>query len=66
MARGGELNDDTAVLGSVCVLQQHVESRDAQMERLVDEAMAPLSDHGEVWSDTALPLREESGSVRLP
>ncbi|MGF6446474.1 TetR/AcrR family transcriptional regulator [Paraburkholderia youngii] len=45
---------------SLGALQHHFESRDALMERLVDEAMAPLSDHGGVWPDPALPLRERA------
>jgi AcrR family transcriptional regulator len=45
---------------SLGALQHHFESRDALMERLVDEAMEPLSDHGGVWPDPALPLRERA------
>jgi AcrR family transcriptional regulator len=45
---------------SLGALQHHFESRDALMERLVDEAMAPLSDHGGVWPDQTLPLRERA------
>ncbi|MPW23060.1 conserved hypothetical protein [Paraburkholderia piptadeniae] len=50
---------------SLGALQHHFESRDALMERLVDEAMAPLSDHGGVWPDPALPLRERAESFVL-
>ena len=49
IARGAEV--------SLGALQHHFESRDALMERLVDEVMEPLSDQGSVWPDTALPLR---------
>jgi AcrR family transcriptional regulator len=45
---------------SLGALQHHFDSRDALMERLVDEAMAPLSDHSAVWPDAALPLRERA------
>src|SRR5262245_12868478 len=44
-------------LGAV---QHHFGSRQELMERLVDEVMAPLVDHGEVWPDKALPLRERA------
>ncbi|SIT40204.1 conserved hypothetical protein [Paraburkholderia piptadeniae] len=50
---------------SLGALQHHFESRDALMERLVDEAMAPLSDHGGVWPDPALPLRERAEAFVL-
>ncbi|WP_233855308.1 TetR/AcrR family transcriptional regulator [Paraburkholderia sp. HD33-4] len=50
---------------SLGALQHHFESRDALMERLVDEAMAPLSDHGGVWPDLALPLRERAEAFVL-
>jgi AcrR family transcriptional regulator len=46
---------------SLGALQHHFESRDALIERLVDEAMAPLGDQGGVWPDPALPLRERAG-----
>lgn len=42
---------------SMGALQHYFESRDALMERLVDEVMEPLSDQGSVWPDKALPLR---------
>ena len=45
---------------SLGALQHHFESRDALMGRLVDEAMAPLSDRARVWPDAALPLRERA------
>lgn len=45
---------------SLGALQHHFESRDALMERLVDEAMAPLSDQAGVWPDPTLPLRERA------
>lgn len=45
---------------SLGALQHHFESRDALMERLVDEVMAPLGDQGSVWPDKALPLRERA------
>ena len=45
---------------SLGALQHHFDSRDALMERLVDEAMAPLSDRGDVWPDATLPLRERA------
>lgn len=49
IARGAEV--------SLGALQHHFESRDALMERLVDEVMAPLGDQGSVWPDHTLPLR---------
>jgi len=52
IARGAEV--------SMGALQHHFESRDALMERLVDEVMAPLSDQGSVWPDRALPLPERA------
>ncbi|WP_321842668.1 TetR/AcrR family transcriptional regulator [Paraburkholderia bannensis] len=48
---------------SLGALQHHFESRDALMERLVDEALAPLGGRdgaGNVWPDPALPLRERA------
>ncbi|WP_321815263.1 MULTISPECIES: TetR/AcrR family transcriptional regulator [unclassified Paraburkholderia] len=48
---------------SMGALQHHFESRDALMERLVDEALAPLGGRdgaGNVWPDPALPLRERA------
>ncbi|MBS0454891.1 MAG: TetR/AcrR family transcriptional regulator [Proteobacteria bacterium] len=45
---------------SLGALQHHFESRDALMERLVDEVMEPLGDQGSVWPDTALPLQERA------
>lgn len=45
---------------SLGALQHHFESRDALIERLVDEAMGPLSDQGDVWPDKRLPLRERA------
>jgi AcrR family transcriptional regulator len=50
---------------SLGALQHHFESRDVLIERLVDEAMAPLSDHGGVWPDPALPLRERAEAFVL-
>lgn len=48
---------------SLGALQHHFESRDALMERLVDEALAPLGGRdgaGNVWPDPAWPLRERA------
>lgn len=45
---------------SLGALQHHFESRDALMERLVDEVMEPVSDQGSVWPDAALPLQERA------
>jgi AcrR family transcriptional regulator len=45
---------------SLGALQHHFESRDALMERLVDEVMAPLGDQGSVWPDQTLPVRERA------
>ncbi|WP_322048408.1 TetR/AcrR family transcriptional regulator [Paraburkholderia sp. J67] len=48
---------------SLGALQHHFESREALMERLVDEALAPLGGkdgQGNVWPDPALPLRERA------
>lgn len=41
-------------------LQHHFASRQALMERLIDEVMAPLRDHGEVWPDPALPIGQRA------
>jgi AcrR family transcriptional regulator len=45
---------------SMGALQHYFESRDALMQRLVDEVMEPLSDQGSVWPDKTLPLRERA------
>ena len=45
---------------SLGALQHHFESRDALMQRLVDEVIEPLGDQGSVWPDTALPVRERA------
>ena len=45
---------------SLGALQHHFDSREALMERLVDEVMEPLSDQGSVWPDPATPLRERA------
>ncbi|MBN3786736.1 TetR/AcrR family transcriptional regulator [Burkholderia sp. Ac-20353] len=45
---------------SLGALQHHFESRDALMERLVDEAISPLGELDGVWPDAALPLRERA------
>jgi AcrR family transcriptional regulator len=45
---------------SIGALQHHFESRDVLMARLVGEAMAPLSDDGDVWPDRTLALRERA------
>ncbi|MDN7865618.1 TetR/AcrR family transcriptional regulator [Burkholderia multivorans] len=39
---------------SIGALQHHFESRDVLMARLVDEAMAPLNEDGNVWPDARL------------
>ena len=52
IARGAEV--------SLGALQHHFESRDALMERLVDEIMTPLGDQGSVWPDADLPVRERA------
>ncbi|MFT3814531.1 MAG: TetR/AcrR family transcriptional regulator [Acidovorax sp.] len=52
IARGAEVS-----LGAV---QHHFESRDALMERLVEEVMEPLGDQGSVWPDKSLPLQERA------
>lgn len=53
IARGAEV--------SLGALQHHFESRDALMERLVEEVMEPLGDQGSVWPDKSLPLQERAG-----
>lgn len=52
IARGAEV--------SMGALQHHFPSRDALLERLVEEVMEPLGDQGGVWPDPALPLRERA------
>jgi AcrR family transcriptional regulator len=52
IARGAEVS-----LGAV---QHHFESRDALMERLVEEVMEPLGDQGSVWPDKSLLLQERA------
>ena len=52
IARGAEV--------SLGALQHHFESRDALMERLVDEVMQPVGDQGSVWPDKSLPLRKRA------
>jgi AcrR family transcriptional regulator len=45
---------------SIGALQHHFEGREVLFARLVDEAMAPLSEDGGVWPDRRLPLRERA------
>lgn len=52
IARGAKVT-----LGGV---QHHFGTRQALMERIVDEVMAPLSERGDVWPPTSLPLDERA------
>ena len=45
---------------SLGALQHHFKTRDALMERLVQEIMEPLSAQGSIWPDRALPLPERA------
>ena len=45
---------------SLGALQHHFKTRDALMERLVQEVMAPLSSQGSAWPDYSLPLPERA------
>lgn len=45
---------------SLGALQHHFKTRDALMERLVQEVMAPLSARGSAWPDHSLPLPERA------
>ena len=47
-------------------LQHHFRSRQALIERLIEEVMAPLSDQGAVWPSPGLPLDNRASEfVRL-
>ncbi|MEP6501713.1 MAG: TetR/AcrR family transcriptional regulator [Betaproteobacteria bacterium] len=41
-------------------LQHHFGNRQALMERVVNDVMAPLGDHGAVWPDASLPLDQRA------
>lgn len=45
---------------SLGALQHHFENRDALMERLVEEVMAPLKPENGIWPDTTLPIEERT------